>query len=330
LDPAARVPQELSRGDRRLVLAGLAVYGCIVAALLLSQVPPLVPQGSVAAWLTIFLAVTVQALPFLVLGVLVSGAIAAFVPSGLLGRRMPARPIAAVPMAGLAGAALPGCECGAVPIAGRLVAGGVPPAAALTFLLSAPAINPIVLVSTAVAFPGRPEVVLARFLASFATAVVVGLVWSRLGREEWVARARAGATPVGSRWAVLTSTAAHDFLHAGGFLVVGAMVAATLQVVVPRSLLDGLAGSGVAAVATMAFLAVALAICSEADAFVAASLSQFSLTSRLVFLVVGPAVDVKLVALQAGIFGRPFAARFAPFTLGVAVLSAVLVGWWLL
>lgn len=69
-----------------------------------------------------------------------------------------------------------------------------------------------------------------------------------------------------------------------------------------------------------------LAICSEADAFVAASLTQFSLTSRLVFLVVGPMVDVKLIALQAGTFGRQFVLRFAPLTLGVAVGSALVVG----
>ena len=73
-------------------------------------------------------------------------------------------------------------------------------------------------------------------------------------------------------------------------------------------------------------LAVVLAICSEADAFVAASLREFSLTARLVFLVVGPAVDVKLIAMQSGMFGRRFAARFAPLTFAVAVACALLVG----
>jgi uncharacterized membrane protein YraQ (UPF0718 family) len=69
-----------------------------------------------------------------------------------------------------------------------------------------------------------------------------------------------------------------------------------------------------------------LSICSEADAFVAAGLPQFSLTSRLVFLVVGPCIDLKLVAMHAGVFGRRFAAVFAPVTLVIAVVSAVLVG----
>ncbi len=76
----------------------------------------------------------------------------------------------------------------------------------------------------------------------------------------------------------------------------------------------------------MAVLAVVLALCSEADAFVAASLTAVPLTARLVFLVVGPAVDVKLIALQAGTFGRSFALRFAPATLAVAVLCATATG----
>ena len=129
---------------------------------------------------------------------------------------------------------------------------------------------------------------------------------------------------------MVTSTAQHDLLQAGGFLIVGAATAATLQTVVPRSILDSVAGSGAAAVLALGGLAVLMAICSEADAFVAASLTQFSLTSRLVFMVVGPMVDVKLIALQAGTFGGRFAVRFAPLTFVAAVASAVLVGRWLL
>jgi hypothetical protein len=238
--------------------------------------------------------------------------------------------VLAVPVAAVAGAALPGCECGSVPIAGRLVARGAQPAAALTFLLSAPAINPVVLVATAVAFPGRPAVVAARALASLIAATVVGLVWARFGKDQLLDRARRRHTHEGAPLSVFVSTAQHDLLQAGGFLIVGAATAATLQTVVPRNVLDTVAGSGAAAVLALAALAVVMAICSEADAFVAASLTQFSLTARLAFMVVGPMVDVKLIALQAGTFGNRFALRFAPLTFVTAVGSAVLVGWWLL
>jgi uncharacterized membrane protein YraQ (UPF0718 family) len=84
------------------------------------------------------------------------------------------------------------------------------------------------------------------------------------------------------------------------------------------------------AVVALAGLAVVMAICSEADAFVAASLTQFSLSARLTFMVVGPMVDVKLIALQAGTFGGRFALRFAPLTLFVAAASSAVIGWLLL
>jgi uncharacterized membrane protein YraQ (UPF0718 family) len=299
--------------------------------LLRPQIAGLLESGALRNWSTIFVAVTLQALPFLVGGVVVSGAIAAFVPAGFLASILPSRSPLVVPMAATAGMALPGCECGSVPIAGRLIARGAPAPAALAFLLAAPAINPVVLIATAVAFPGQPKVVAARYVASLATAIIVGLLWLRIGRDEWTDRVRKQTgEEAGSRLSTFAETVQHDFLHAGGFLVLGAVTAALLQTVVPPSVLDSVAGSGAAAVAVMALLAVVLAVCSEADAFVAASMSQFSLTSRLVFLVVGPAVDIKLIALQVGVFGRGFAARFAPLTLAVAIVSALVTGWILL
>ncbi|HMG43874.1 MAG TPA: permease [Acidimicrobiales bacterium] len=315
---------------RDTLTVGVVALVVPVAALSRPLLEDLLDRPAVANWATVFVALVVQAMPFLVLGVGVSAAVAAFVPPGLLPRVLPRRPVAAVPLAAAAGLALPGCECGSVPIAGRLVRQGAPPAAALAFLLAAPAVNPVVLVATAVAFPGRPEVVLARFVASLATAIVVGLLWSRRRHDGMSERARRAQDEEGSRLAVLLATAQHDLLHAGGFLVVGGVVAATLQTAVPRDVVDAVADAGLFAFLALALLAVLMAVCSEADAFVAASLTQFSLTSRLVFMVVGPMVDVKLVALQAGTFGRGFALRFAPLTLGVAVASSALVGWWLL
>ena len=319
------------RRDRRFDVGLAAVVGVVVcAAALRPLLQELLDRPAVGHWATIFVAITVQAMPFLALGITVSAAIAAFVPEDFLPRVLPDNPALAVPVAAVAGAALPGCECGSVPIAGRLVSRGALPAAALTFLLSAPAINPVVLVATAVAFPGKPEVVAGRALASLLAATVVGLVWARFGNDRFLERARRRHTHDGPPLSVLVETAQHDLLQAGGFLIVGAATAATLQTVVPRSILDGVAGSGVLSVLALGCLAVVMAICSEADAFVAASLTQFSLTARLAFMVVGPMVDVKLIALQAGTFGGRFAMRFAPLTFVVALGSALLVGWWLL
>jgi uncharacterized membrane protein YraQ (UPF0718 family) len=308
----------------------IAVWAVVVA--LVASRGSLLGFTSPAAlenWATIFLSLTLQALPFLVLGIALSAVISAFVPPSWVARALPSQPLLAVPVAGLAGAALPGCECSSVPVAGRLVERGAPQAAALTFLLAAPAINPIVLVSTAVAFPGRPEMVLARFVASFVTAVAVGLVWSRFAGPDWLER-RLLDVAGHSHGRAFLDTAMADFLQAGGFLVLGAALVATMHTVVPPELIDSFAGDSLVSVLALAGLAVVLSICSEADAFVAAGMTQFSLTARLAFLVVGPMVDLKLIALHAGTFGRRFAVRFDPLVYGTAVAASLAVGAFLL
>jgi uncharacterized membrane protein YraQ (UPF0718 family) len=314
---------ERTRG-RSIEVEVLAVL-LVLLVIFRGPISGLVGGAALQTWTTVFVSVLVQAVPFLVFGVLLSAVIAVFVPRSFWARALPKHPALAVPAASVAGVVLPGCECGAVPIAGSLIRRGVTPAAALAFLLAAPAINPIVLTATAVAFPGNPEMVLARGLASLVVAVLMGWLWLRLGRSEWIRlphRHDEGASKGRAFW----SACRHDVVHAGGFLVVGAAAAATINVVVPEAWLQTLAESPVLSVLALAILAVLLSICSEADAFVAASLSQFSLTSRLVFLVVGPMVDLKLISMQAGVFGRRFAVRFAPTTFVIAVLAAVGAG----
>lgn len=309
--------------------AALTIAAGATAVLLLAGTQWL-NQPAVQAWRTVCLAISLQALPFLVLGTALSGAINAFVPADLFTRVLPRRAALAVPVAGAAGAVLPGCECASVPVAHSLIRQGVTPAAAFAFLLSAPAINPVVLTATAVAFPGRPAMVAARLLASLGTAAVMGWLWLWLGKEKWlrpVLRHRhTGHRHGHSRWSEFRLGFQHDFLHAGGFLVFGAMAAATFNVTVPRSVLDTFSGSPWLSVLFLAGLAVLLAVCSEVDAFVAASLTGFSPTARLAFMVVGPMVDLKLIALQAGTFGRAFAWRFCTATTVVAVTASALIG----
>ena len=319
----------VTRMPRRAVTSTeLLVAGLLVCALVGSWVHAAVAGNiRMATAGTVFCGVFLQAVPFLVLGVIISGLVAAFVSPQRLARLLPRRAVPAVIAAGLAGAALPGCECGSVPVARRLFADGAVGAAALTFMLSAPAINPVVLVATAVAFPGQPAMVAARASASLLTALVMGVVWSRWGRPGWVKPRRPDHhEPDAPTWTVFSEAARQDFLQASAYLVIGAAAAATLRVLVPPWVFEHLAGHLAVGVVTMALLAVVLALCSEADAFVAASLTLVPLIPRLVFLVVGPAVDVKLVAMQAGLFGRAFAQRFAPLTFLVATLIATAVG----
>lgn len=317
------VSQRRRLGSMHVLVA--AVVGLALAGATLREF--VVGSPDVATAATVFCGIFVQALPFLALGVVISGGVAALVTPDRLARWLPRHPAAAILTAGVGGAALPGCECGSVPIARRLFGDGAVGAAALTFMLAAPAINPVVLVATAVAFPGEPTLVAARCAASLATALIMGALWARFGQPRWITRRMPHAhAPDGPRWTVFTEAARHDFLQAASYLVIGAAAAAALHVLVPPWVYEHLAGQLALGIAVMALLAVILALCSEADAFVAASLSMLPLLPRLVFLVVGPAVDVKLFAMQVGMFGRAFAVRFAPTTFIVATSVATGVG----
>lgn len=150
-----------------IIIIGLALIGTTARDFVATH-------SDIATFATVFCGIFVQALPFLALGVLISGAVAAFATPNRLARWLPRRPAAAIVAAGIGGAALPGCECGSVPIARRLFGDGAVGAAALTFMLAAPAINPVVLIATAVAFPGEPLMVPARCVASLLTAMVMG------------------------------------------------------------------------------------------------------------------------------------------------------------
>lgn len=166
----ARVVDGLRFAVRVVAYAVVAGLALIVIATVASVLGPTLALDlytpAVAAWWTVFTAVVVQAVPFLLLGTVVSAAIAAFVPEKVFTRLLPRNQALAVPIAGAAGVVLPGCECASVPVAGSLMRRGVAPAAALAFLLSAPAINPVVLVATSIAFPGQPDMVLGRLVAS--------------------------------------------------------------------------------------------------------------------------------------------------------------------
>jgi uncharacterized membrane protein YraQ (UPF0718 family) len=314
------------RPARTAFIAAAVVVGVALALALREPLRRLITEHpGVAAWLTSFVSIGLQSLPFLVLGVVLAAMIAVVLPADTLARWLPRRTSVAVPVAAVSGVALPGCECGSVPIAGALVSKGIRPAVALTFLLAAPAVNPIVLVSTAVAFSGQPEVVVARGVAALATATIVGWVWLRLRRDDLL-RPAAEHDHGTNRLEEFVGETRHHFLHAGGFLVIGSAIAATVNTVVPSSWLSSIGGNLVVSIVVLAAFAVVLAVCSEADAFVAASLTMFPLTARLVFMVVGPVVDVKLFAMQAGTFGHRFASVFAPLSLGVAVVVATLTG----
>lgn len=304
-------------------------YGAIVSLMILSALlifgPLIQLYGLAEAWAQISIAIVLQATPFLILGVIISGIIEVFVPEAAF-RRLPRSQRLAVPTAAASGMLLPACECASVPITQSLVRRGVPSAAALAFLLASPAINPVVLVSTAVAFGGDTRMVIARFVASLSAAVLVGWIWMSGSIDVPDGEGHSHQHHAPNKWERLRESFLHDLLNAGGYLVLGALLAGLLKLIVPREWFLILGDRPVLACLAMAALAVLLALCSEADAFIAASFTMMPPTAQLVFLVVGPMVDVKLIAMQRGAWGTGFVVRFVPLTFVVALLTAIGVG----
>lgn len=127
---------------------------------------------------TLFLSLLVEAMPFLLLGVLFSGLLLLFVDERQLMAKMPKNPLLGAFIGSSIGFLFPVCECGNVPVARRLLMQGVPAPVAVGFLLAAPTINPIVIWATWTAFRDQPEIVVLRVVFSLAIATIIGWVFS--------------------------------------------------------------------------------------------------------------------------------------------------------
>lgn len=128
--------------------------------------------------LTLFFSLLVEAVPFLMLGVLVSGVLLFFVDEKKLIAILPKHPFLGALSGSLIGFLFPVCECGNVPVARRLLSKGVSAPVAIGFLLAAPTINPVVVWATWIAFRDQPEIVVLRMLFSLVIATVIGWVFS--------------------------------------------------------------------------------------------------------------------------------------------------------
>ncbi len=104
----------------------------------------------------------------------------------------------------------------------------------------------------------------------------------------------------GGRSAAFSNHLVADFLFMGKFIVLGAALSALLQAGVPESAISTLGGAPVLSALSLMVVAYVLSLCSEADAFIAASFTSFSLGAQLAFLVFGPLADVKLSVLYGG------------------------------
>jgi len=274
----------------------------------------------------IAVSIVLEAAPFLLLGSLLSAAVDQYVDTERIVSRIPQGALGRITVGLLGGMLMPVCECGSVPLARRLLEKGVPPLSAVTYMLAAPVINPVVMLSTYVAFSGNFQMVVGRVFIVACSAALTG----------WLCRGylRAGQ-PAGSKCSLslpdlnhlhshgaqsrsaagcncrtvldFLSSGASEFLEMGKYLVLGALASAAFKVFLPWQLVQVIAGSMSLSIVVLMLLAVLLCVCSEADAFVAASFVYVPPAAQLGFMALGAMVDLKLIGMYFGVFPKKMA-----------------------
>ncbi len=298
-------------------------------------------------------AIFLEAAPFVVMGSLLAALFEVFVSPERVFKLVP-RSKFLQSLTGIgAGLVLPTCECGVVPIVRRLMAKGIPPRMAFAYMLSAPVINPLVLLSTYVAFRGDVWMVLGRAALAFAVAMIAGTAAARVysSGKQMVTLSPGAFLPMAhppgqeahcpccdhdshaehkSRFVRVCTLTAHEFVEMSKYLIIGCLVAGAFKVYVWGmwgGFLTVLAGNLYLSTAVMMLMAILLCVCSEADAFVAASFWVFGSIPQLAFMAIGPAVDLKLIYAFLAVFGLRTALVLTAVPTLVVYFLCILMGW---
>ena len=306
------------------------------------------------AW-AIFQGLLLEAIPFLLLGVTIAGLARWLVPQTAWIQRLPKNPVLAPITGALMGFALPACECGNVPVARRLLASGAPMGTAFGFLFAAPVLNPIVLASTWAAFPDQPWLLIARPLGAFVIAVLLSLLLVQLPETQLLESAllserrmsqplsrigllQRGGGLIGDPLSEIAPVqperlkpvevleqSSREFLDLLALLVLGCLIAALVQTLLPRSWLLAVGGAPTGSILALMLLAVVVSVCSSVDAFLALGFAaQVTPGALLAFLLLGPVVDLKL----AGLFTVLMRPRAIAITAIAASLGVLMIGQW--
>lgn len=280
------------------------------------SLPPPSQHGDI--WVA-FLSILLEGIPFILIGSLVSGLIDAFLPARVMDRLLPKRGLPAILASGLLGIIFPVCECAIVPVIRRLVQKGLPLGCAMTYMLAAPIVNPIVALSTYSAFQGRDPGMMtsARVILGYAIAVVAGIVLSKFGASRLLQpRVLAGISstdssdtqgthaPSGDGIVRALRTAQQDFMDTVLYFVIGVGIASVAQTQLfyredLQASIQNIAANHWLAAPVLMIAAFILSLCSTTDAFIIAADSLFAASAKLAFLVFGPMFDMKLIFLYS-------------------------------
>ena len=293
-----------------------------------------------------FLSILFEGAPYILIGTVLSGFIDAFLPAKLLERMLPKNKVLATLSAGFMGLIFPVCECAVVPVMRRLVQKGLPISCAMTYLLSAPIINPIVIISTWTAFqnPGDKSDVIplvmtvGRISLGYLIAVIVGLAMLRKKPSDILTKSVVDGITVGggdgghapslsvdAKLIHAMRTAMRDFLDTAMYFTIGILITSFFNTQVDQTKLKLVAGSDLLGAPALMLLAYILALCSTSDAFIAAPMVAFSYGAKLAFLVFGPMLDIKLTFMYSSVFRRKF---LVGLSLSLFLMSWLLSGPW--
>jgi uncharacterized membrane protein YraQ (UPF0718 family) len=340
-DAMQQAPSTTAQTMSKDGLVWLITFGIGISLFLLLLAQTTDPTIAFSNFTTRFLGLFIEAVPFLLLGVFVSGLLEVYVTREDIVRWIPRNPILATTAGVFMGFLFPVCECGVVPVARRLFSKGLSMAVGVAFLLAAPVMNPIVLVSTYIAFSNSPngvEVIVLRFVVTAVVALVVGMIFALSAQPHQVLRplSLGDLKPADPALANRPETlregfyrsmrvSVNDFFEMGRFLVIGSLLAAAMQTFISQSTLQALGEGPLVSVLVMQALAFLLSVCSTVDSFLALSFTTFSTGSLVAFLSFGPMVDIKSMLMFFGVF-KP---RVVAYLVLLPFLLILLISFWI-
>ncbi|HGD5164062.1 TPA: permease [Streptococcus agalactiae] len=289
---------------------------------------------SVLQWFAIFISIIIEALPFVLLGTILSGIIEVFITPDIVNKFLPKNKFLRVLFGTFVGFVFPSCECGIIPIINRFLEKKVPSYTAVPFLATAPIINPIVLFATYSAFGNSIRFLILRFIGATIVAIALGVMLAFLVDDNIL---KEDAKPThfhdysDKKWYqkifLALAHAIDEFFDTGRYLVFGTLIASAMQIYLPTRVLTTIGHSPITAILVMMLLAFILSLCSEADAFIGASLlSTFGIAPVMAFLLIGPMIDIKNLMMMVNSFKTRFIVQFISVSSLIIIIYCLFVG----
>lgn len=286
----------------------------------------------------IFLSIFFEALPFLLLGSIISSVIEKYASNEKIASIIPKNPILGSLFGIFLGFFLPACDCAVIPITKRLIKKKVPINVAVSFMLASPIINPVVLLSTYYAFYStNPKIFWARFILGILVAVVVSSILGLIFKDDFVVKNSIEEIEEEcscchyhheNAFLEIVNHTISDLFDVLKYMIFGALIASFVQVYMPRSVITVFNSNNYLSIIVLMLFAYLLSLCSTSDSFIGKSLiNSFTKSSVVAYLLLGPMIDVKNTIVLVGNFKKKFALYLIVLIFVVVfIISSLVVG----